>query len=184
MNDARDRSLVYIGGAFSHAFTKLPFLRGVGDGLGEQPHDPGTAERLLAEHALESVPGGHLCPRRRRADARRLRLMELELIEPDLGLRLSPDSAVALARAILARLLAAFAISNAGDGYGILPIMDAVQKITVGISSDSLPRHSERAAQASRRRFGPAFNWWLRRRHTRGCISFAARSVFPVQRPI
>ena len=39
VNDARERSLVYIGGAFSHAFTKPPFLRGVGDGLGEQPHD-------------------------------------------------------------------------------------------------------------------------------------------------
>ena len=57
VNDARERSLVYIGGAFSHAFTKPPFLRGVGDGLGEQPHEPGAAERLLAEHALEAAPG-------------------------------------------------------------------------------------------------------------------------------
>ena len=45
VNDARERSLVYIGGAFSHAFTKPPFLRGVGDGLGEQRHEPGAAER-------------------------------------------------------------------------------------------------------------------------------------------
>ena len=70
VNDARERSLVYIGGAFSHAFTKPPFLRGVGDGLGEQPHEPSAAERLLAEHALECrARRGHLRPRRRRADA-------------------------------------------------------------------------------------------------------------------
>ena len=103
MNDARERSLVYIGGAFSHAFTKPPFLRGVGDGLGEQPHEPGAAERLLAEHALEAVPGAVTYAR---VDVVPTpdgpRLMELELIEPDLGLRLSPDSVDALARAILA----------------------------------------------------------------------------------
>ena len=103
VNDARERSLVYIGGAFSHAFTKPPFLRGVGDGLGEQPHEPGAAERLLAEHALEAAPGAVTYAR---VDVVPTpdgpRLMELELIEPDLGLRLSPDSVEALAKAILA----------------------------------------------------------------------------------
>ena len=103
VNDARERSLVYIGGAFSHAFTKPPFLSGVGDGLGERPHAPGTAERLLAEHALESVPGAVTYARVDVVPTRDgPRLMELELIEPDLGLRLSPYSAEALARAILA----------------------------------------------------------------------------------
>jgi hypothetical protein len=48
VNLARERSLIYIGGAFSHAFIKPPFLRGVGDGTGEQPHEPGAGERLLA----------------------------------------------------------------------------------------------------------------------------------------
>jgi glutathione synthase/RimK-type ligase-like ATP-grasp enzyme len=103
VNDARERSLVYIRGLFSHAFTKPPFLRGVGDGLGEQRHEPGAAERLLAEHALEAAPGPAIYAR---VDvvptAHGPRLMELELIEPDLGLRLSPDSVAALARAILA----------------------------------------------------------------------------------
>ena len=103
VNDARERSLVYIGGAFSHAFTKPPFLSGVGDGLGERPHAPGTAERLLAEHALESVPGAVTYARVDVVPTRDgPRLMELELIEPDLGLRLSPDSVDALAGAILA----------------------------------------------------------------------------------
>jgi hypothetical protein len=38
-------------------------------------------------------------------------------------------------------------ISNAGDGYGILPIMDAVQKITVGISAELLAK-AQRASGA------------------------------------
>jgi glutathione synthase/RimK-type ligase-like ATP-grasp enzyme len=103
VNDARERSLVYIGGAFSHAFTKPPFLRGVGDGLGEQRHEPGAGERLLADHALEAAPGGVTYAR---VDVVPTpagpRLMELELIEPDLGLRLWPDSVEALTNAILA----------------------------------------------------------------------------------
>jgi len=103
VNVARERSLVYIGGAFSHAFTKPPFLRGVGDGTGEQPHEPGAAERLLADNALAAAPGAVTYAR---VDVVPTpdgpRLMELELIEPDLGLRLSPDSVETLARAILA----------------------------------------------------------------------------------
>jgi glutathione synthase/RimK-type ligase-like ATP-grasp enzyme len=102
VNDARERSLVYIGGAFSHAFSKPPFLRGVGDGLGEQRHEPGAAEKLLAAHALEAVPGETTYAR---VDVVPTpdgpRLMELELIEPDLGLRLAPDSIARLAAAIL-----------------------------------------------------------------------------------
>jgi glutathione synthase/RimK-type ligase-like ATP-grasp enzyme len=103
VNDARERSLVYIGGAFSHAFSKPPFLRGVGDGLGEAAHEPTAAERLLAEHALESAPGSVTYAR---VDVVPTvdgpRLMELELIEPDLGLRLAPASIASLAAAILA----------------------------------------------------------------------------------
>ena len=102
VNDARERSLVYIGGAFSHAFTKPPFLRGV-DGLGEARHEPDAAERRLAERALEAAPGAVTYAR---VDVvptpDGARLMELELIEPDLGLRLAPDSLGALAKAILA----------------------------------------------------------------------------------
>jgi len=103
VNDARERSLVYIGGVFSHAFTKPPFLRGVGDGLGEARHEPSGAERLLAEHALEAAPGAVIYARVDVVPTRDgPRLMELELIEPDLGLRLAPGSVEALANAILA----------------------------------------------------------------------------------
>ena len=103
VNDARERSLVYIGGAFSHAFTKPPFLRGVGDGLGEARHEPSGAERLLAEHALEAAPGAVTYARVDVVPTRDgPRLMELELIEPDLGLRLAAGSVQALANAILA----------------------------------------------------------------------------------
>ena len=98
----RERSLVHLGGAFSHAFTKPPFLAGTGDGLGEAIHEATPAERALADAALRALsrppiyarvdivptPDGPV-------------LMELELIEPDLGLRLAPGAAAALARAIL-----------------------------------------------------------------------------------
>jgi hypothetical protein len=99
----RERSLVYIGGGFSHAFSKPAFLTGTGNGLGEVLHDPTTAERSLAEAALAAAP--------RPVTYARVdmvptpdgpRLMELELIEPDLGLRLHPPAVDVLARAILA----------------------------------------------------------------------------------
>jgi len=98
----RERSLVYLGGAFSHAFTKPPFLSGTGDGLGEAIHEATPAERALAEAALSAVP----CPPiYARVDIIPTpdgpRLMELELIEPDLGLRLRPPSISALVDAIL-----------------------------------------------------------------------------------
>jgi glutathione synthase/RimK-type ligase-like ATP-grasp enzyme len=103
VEDARERSLVFIDGAFSHAFTKPPFLRGVGDGLGESPHEAGGAEVAIARRALEVSPAPvsyarvDLVPT---PDGPRL--MELELIEPDLGLRLHAAAADRLAAAVLA----------------------------------------------------------------------------------
>ena len=102
VEDQRERSLVFIDGDFSHAFTKPAFLRGVGDGLDERLHDAGNAEAAVAWRALEASPGPvtyarvDLVPT---SDGPRL--MELELIEPDLGLRLHPASAAALAAAVL-----------------------------------------------------------------------------------
>jgi glutathione synthase/RimK-type ligase-like ATP-grasp enzyme len=99
----RERSLVYVGGAFSHAFSKPAFLTGTGDGLDERIHDATAGERDLAEAALSAAP--------RPVTYARVdmvptpdgpRLMELELIEPDLGLRLHAPAVDALARAILA----------------------------------------------------------------------------------
>ena len=152
VNDARERSLVYIGGAFSHAFTKPPFLRGVGDGLGEQRHEPSAAERLLAEHALEAARRrGHLRPRRRRADAGRPpadgagadRARPRPATVSGLGRGARPGySGRRIARAPRSppyRMLVSAMVS--------LPIMDAVQKITVGISSELLAK-AQRASGA------------------------------------
>lgn len=103
VEQARERSLVYIGGVFSHAFTKPPFLRGTGDGLGETLHEASAVERALADRALGAAPGPAIYAR---VDLVPTpdgpRLMELELIEPDLGLRLHPPSVPALVAAILA----------------------------------------------------------------------------------
>lgn len=102
VQDARERSLVYIGGVFSHAFTKPPFLRGTGDGLGEMLHEASAAERFLADRALRAAPGQTVYARIDLVPTPDgPRLMELELIEPDLGLRLHPPSIDALVRAIL-----------------------------------------------------------------------------------
>jgi hypothetical protein len=98
----RERSLVYLGGVFSHAFTKPPFLTGTGDGLGEAIHDATPAERELADAALHAVLRQ---PIYARVDVvptpEGPKLMELELIEPDLGLRLYPPAISALVAAIL-----------------------------------------------------------------------------------
>jgi hypothetical protein len=104
----RERSLVFLGGGFSHAFTKPPFLRGTGDGLGEALHQPSAEEREVAARVLAAagvLAGGAAPVAYARMDVVPApggpRLMELELIEPDLGLRLAPGAPEALASAIL-----------------------------------------------------------------------------------
>jgi hypothetical protein len=102
VEDERERSIVVIDGEVSHAFTKPPFLRGVGDGLGEALHVPDGGELDLAARVLAAVPGPVVYAR---VDVVPTpdgpRLMELELIEPDLGLRLYLPAVGALAQAIL-----------------------------------------------------------------------------------
>jgi hypothetical protein len=99
----RERSLVYVGGAFSHAFSKPAFLTGTGDGLDERIHQATPAERALANAALAAAPHPVTYARVDMVPTPAgPRLMELELIEPDLGLRLHASGAAALARAILA----------------------------------------------------------------------------------
>jgi hypothetical protein len=98
----RERSLVVIGGRLSHAFTKPAFLRGTGDGLGEALHEPTPAECAVAERAVAAAPGPVAYARVDMVPAADgPRLMELELIEPDLGLRLRPGASDALAAVIL-----------------------------------------------------------------------------------
>jgi glutathione synthase/RimK-type ligase-like ATP-grasp enzyme len=96
-------TFVVIDGEFSHAVRKLPKPGDfrVQDDLGGRvvPHTATESERRFAERAVA------LCPRRplyARVDAvfgndGRLRLMELELIEPELFLRFHPSAADALA---------------------------------------------------------------------------------------
>lgn len=98
----RERSCVFIGGVFTHAFTKAAFNTDASGGTALRPYAPDAAELALAEAALDLAP---TTPAYARVDmvptARGPLLMELELIEPDLGLRLAPDAAVRLAQACL-----------------------------------------------------------------------------------
>jgi glutathione synthase/RimK-type ligase-like ATP-grasp enzyme len=111
-----ERSLVYIGGRFTHAFTKPAFSTDATGTTEARLHSPAIEEQALADAALAAAratltdcsppfngnflyarvdivptPDGPL-------------LMELELIEPDLALRLSADSTECLAKAA-ARML-------------------------------------------------------------------------------
>jgi hypothetical protein len=102
VDDERERSVVVIDGVISHAFTKPAFMQGVGDGMGETLHVPSAEERTLAERAVAAAPGPVAYARVDMVPTPDgPRLMELELIEPDLGLRLFPPAIGALARAIL-----------------------------------------------------------------------------------
>ncbi len=101
VENARERSLVFIGGQCSHAFTKPAFSA---NAVGSTPivlHEASQCERLFAKAALAAAP----------AVATYARvdvvpgddgpvLMELELIEPDLALRLQPSAAPLLAGAL------------------------------------------------------------------------------------
>jgi hypothetical protein len=99
----RERSLVFIGGEFGHAFSKDAFDPGAAAGRsGERCHRPSEKELDVAVRAIEAagatltyarvdlVPGpeGPM-------------LMELELIEPHLAFRRNPATARALARILL-----------------------------------------------------------------------------------
>ncbi len=100
---ARERSLVFVAGEFAHAFTKPAFSANAAGSTAVMPHEPTEAELALARAALDAVPGQMLYARADLVPAKTGPLvMELELIEPDLGLRLHPDAADQLARACLA----------------------------------------------------------------------------------
>ncbi|MDA8521558.1 ATP-grasp domain-containing protein [Acidovorax sp. NCPPB 4044] len=95
---ARERSLVFIGGRFTHAFTKPAFSTGATGSTAIAPHRPTAAEREVAAAAMGALQGE---PAYGRVDLVPTpggpQLMELELIEPDLGLRLDPRAVEALA---------------------------------------------------------------------------------------
>lgn len=96
---ARERSYVFIGGAFAHAFSKWSFNTDASGGAAILPHAAIAAEQALAEAALRAAPEAPLYARVDLVPtARGPLVMELELIEPDLGLRLHSAGAERLAR--------------------------------------------------------------------------------------
>jgi hypothetical protein len=100
-----ERSLVYFDDALSHTILRSPAL---GDSnassKGLIPND--ANEAAFAEHIMRAVNGETLYARVdiARDDAGDLCLMELELIEPWLGLELAPDAPARFATAIARRL--------------------------------------------------------------------------------
>lgn len=101
VESARERSLVFIGGMYNHAFSKPAFHAGLGDSA-LLLHQPSTAERVLAEQVLAALPRSPVFARFDMLPAEDgPELMEAELIEPQLALHLDPDAAAALARTIL-----------------------------------------------------------------------------------
>lgn len=101
-----ERSLVFFNGTFSHAISQPPSL-GSGSGVGEPGVvTAGDDEVEFARFVLAASGKSTVYARVDilRDPAGRLRLMELELIEPWLGLSLCQGAAERFARAICARV--------------------------------------------------------------------------------
>ena len=105
-------SLVFFAGAYSHAILKRPRS---GDFRVQREHGgaletatPAASVVAAAQRALAAIPFGGAPPLYARVDGcivdGALRLMELEVLEPELFLRCAPDSADRLADSLLARM--------------------------------------------------------------------------------
>jgi glutathione synthase/RimK-type ligase-like ATP-grasp enzyme len=100
-------SFVVIGGRCTHAVRKCPAPGDfrVQDDFGGtvSPHLPSPAEVDFAETAVRACPQAPVYARvdAVRGESGELHVMELELVEPELFLRFSPDAAPALADAAL-----------------------------------------------------------------------------------
>lgn len=99
----RERSLVMLGGQFSHAFTKPAFDPGAAAGRsGNEPWQPKQAELDLAVRVLSTLPTPSVYARVDLVPGPSgPLLMELELIEPHLSLESEPSAAARLADLIL-----------------------------------------------------------------------------------
>jgi glutathione synthase/RimK-type ligase-like ATP-grasp enzyme len=105
-------SLVFFGGAYSHAVLKRPragdFRVQSEHGGSLEPAEPAATVIAAAERAIAAIPFGSTAPLYARVDGcivdGRLLLMELEVLEPELFLRCSAQSAGRLADELLARL--------------------------------------------------------------------------------
>lgn len=100
-----ERALVWIDGAFTHEVRKNPRFSGDREQV-STALSVGREEREVAEKILAAAPAPLLYARidLARDDAGRWSLMELELIEPLLFLRQSPEAAARLAEAIAVRV--------------------------------------------------------------------------------
>jgi len=105
-------SLLFFGGAYSHAVLKRP---GNGDFRVQREHggtlnpaEPAASVIAAAERALAAIPFRVDAPLYARVDGcivdGELRLMELEVLEPELFLRCAPEAAGRLADVLLARM--------------------------------------------------------------------------------
>jgi glutathione synthase/RimK-type ligase-like ATP-grasp enzyme len=107
VENERERSLVFLAGRYSHAFTKPAFDPGGGADAKSRfvPHEPTAQEHTLATTALAALPAA--------TDYARIdmvpspddpRIMEVELIEPDLLLRENPAALGTFAAHLLSTL--------------------------------------------------------------------------------
>ena len=100
-----ERSLVYFDSALSHTILRSPALgNSNAGGKGLIPND--AEEAAFAEHIMRAVNGETLYARVDIAhdSAGDLRLMELELVEPWLGLELAPEATTRFVASIARRL--------------------------------------------------------------------------------
>lgn len=101
----RERSVVLIEGAFSHAYAKPAFMSGLGETDGLELLEVDEAHIAFARHAFAQAPGNPLYAR---VDVLPtpdgLRLMELEMIEPQLAFPLHPLALERFADMLVQRL--------------------------------------------------------------------------------
>lgn len=115
-----ETSLFFFGGEFSHAVRKVPKA---GDyrvqalhGGSEEVHEPSPAELDVAARAMALAPDELVYARVDLIDVDgQPTLMELELIEPDLFLRLAPGSVTRFAAAVAAAAASAGALRSRND---------------------------------------------------------------------
>jgi len=105
-------SLVYFAGVFSHAVLKRPrsgdFRVQSEHGGTLEPVEPTASVIAAGQRAIAGIPFGDGPPLYARVDGcivnGGLRLMELEVLEPELFLRCAPEAAGRLAEALIARM--------------------------------------------------------------------------------
>jgi glutathione synthase/RimK-type ligase-like ATP-grasp enzyme len=107
--EAGETSLLFFGGALSHAVRKVPaegdYRVQAHHGGTEHPHQPSQAELETARRAMECAPGPLTYARVDLIDVDGVpTLMELEVIEPDLFFRLDDQALGRFTSAVLAEL--------------------------------------------------------------------------------